>query len=32
MDDAEFPDSMGYRYDNVITLRTFSKVYGLAGL
>jgi histidinol-phosphate aminotransferase len=31
-DDAEFPDSMGYRYDNVITLRTFSKVYGLAGL
>lgn len=31
-DDARFPDSMGYRYDNVITLRTFSKVYGLAGL
>jgi histidinol-phosphate aminotransferase len=31
-DDDEFPDSMGYRYDNVITLRTFSKVYGLAGL
>ncbi|HLF14973.1 MAG TPA: histidinol-phosphate transaminase [Bacteroidota bacterium] len=31
-DDAEFPDSMKYRYDNVITLRTFSKVYGLAGL
>jgi histidinol-phosphate aminotransferase len=31
-DDAEFPDSMRYRYDNVITLRTFSKVYGLAGL
>jgi histidinol-phosphate aminotransferase len=26
-----FPDSMHYRYDNVITLRTFSKVYGLAG-
>ena len=25
------PDSMFYRYDNVITLRTFSKVYGLAG-
>ncbi len=31
-DDERFPDSMGYRYDNVITLRTFSKVYGLAGL
>jgi len=31
-EDAEFPDSMRYRYDNVITLRTFSKVYGLAGL
>jgi histidinol-phosphate aminotransferase len=27
-----YPDSMHYRYDNVITLRTFSKVYGLAGL
>ena len=27
-----YPDSMNYRYDNVITLRTFSKVYGLAGL
>src|SRR5205814_5691895 len=26
------PDSMHYRYDNVITLRTFSKVYGLAGV
>lgn len=25
-----FPDSMHYRFDNVITLRTFSKVYGLA--
>jgi histidinol-phosphate aminotransferase len=31
-DDDDFPDSMRYRYDNVITLRTFSKVYGLAGL
>jgi histidinol-phosphate aminotransferase len=29
---ARFPDSMSYRYDNVITLRTFSKAYGLAGL
>lgn len=26
-----YPDSMHYRYDNVITLRTFSKAYGLAG-
>ncbi|HEX4748846.1 MAG TPA: histidinol-phosphate transaminase [Bryobacteraceae bacterium] len=24
------PDSLHYRFDNVITLRTFSKVYGLA--
>jgi histidinol-phosphate aminotransferase len=29
---TDYPDSMQYRYDNVITLRTFSKVYGLAGL
>jgi histidinol-phosphate aminotransferase len=28
----EFPDSMDYRYDNVITLRTFSKAYGISGL
>ncbi|MBM4165364.1 MAG: histidinol-phosphate transaminase [Ignavibacteria bacterium] len=28
---SEYPDSMHYRYDNVITLRTFSKCYGLAG-
>ena len=28
----DYPDSMSYRYDNVITLRTFSKSYGLAGL
>jgi histidinol-phosphate aminotransferase len=27
-----YPDSMHYRLDNIITLRTFSKVYGLAGL
>lgn len=27
-----YPDSMHYRYDNVITLRTFSKIYGLAGI
>lgn len=29
---AEFPDSMTYRYDNVLTLRSFSKAYALAGL
>ena len=28
---VDYPDSMIYRYDNIITLRTFSKVYGLAG-
>jgi histidinol-phosphate aminotransferase len=27
----EYPDSMKYRLDNVITLRTFSKIYGIAG-
>lgn len=27
----DYPDSMQYRFDNVITLRTFSKAYGLAG-
>jgi histidinol-phosphate aminotransferase len=27
-----YPDSMHYRYDNVITLRTFSKAFGLAGM
>ena len=30
-DVLDYPDSMHYRYDNVITLRTFSKAYGLAG-
>jgi len=30
--EADYPDSMHYRYDNVITLRTFSKAYGLGGL
>jgi len=29
---ADYPDSMRYRWDNAITLRTFSKAYGLAGL
>lgn len=28
----DYPDSMQYRLDNVITLRTFSKCYGLAGI
>ncbi len=32
IDNSDFPDSMFYRYDNVITLRTFSKIYGLAAL
>lgn len=27
-----YPDSMWYRFDNVITLRTFSKAHGLAGM
>jgi histidinol-phosphate aminotransferase len=31
-DNHRYPDSMHYRYDNVITLRTFSKIYGLAGI
>lgn len=31
-DNPRYPDSMHYRYDNVITLRTFSKAHGLAGL
>ena len=30
--DPSYPDSLHYRYDNVITLRTFSKIYGLAGI
>jgi histidinol-phosphate aminotransferase len=30
-DKSDYPDSMSYRYDNVITLRTFSKAFGLAG-
>ena len=31
-EEKDYPDSMTYRYDNVITLRTFSKSYGLAGI
>ncbi|MCB9058704.1 MAG: histidinol-phosphate transaminase [Calditrichae bacterium] len=30
--DPVYPDSMKYRLDNVITLRTYSKAYGLAGI
>jgi histidinol-phosphate aminotransferase len=29
---SDYPDSLKLRYDNVITLRTFSKFYGLAGM
>lgn len=29
-DQPAYPDSLHYRFDNVITLRTFSKAYGLA--
>jgi histidinol-phosphate aminotransferase len=28
----DYPDSMHYRWDNVLTCRTFSKAYGLAGI
>ncbi len=28
----DYPDSMDYRLNNIITLRTFSKAYGLAGI
>jgi histidinol-phosphate aminotransferase len=28
--EPSYPDSMHYRFDNVVTLRTFSKAYGLA--
>ena len=28
----DYPDSMNYRHDNVITLRSFSKAYGLGGI
>lgn len=31
-EDPAYPDSMQYRMDNVITLRTFSKAFGLAGV
>lgn len=30
--DPSFPDSSKWNYENVITLRTFSKAYGLAGM
>lgn len=28
----DYPDGLQYNYDNLLTLRTFSKAYGLAGL
>lgn len=28
----DYPDSMHYRWDNVLTCRTFSKAFGLAGI
>ena len=28
----DYPDSLSGKYDNVITMRTFSKAYGLAGI
>ncbi len=31
-EDPAYPDSMQYRLDNAITLRTFSKAFGLAGV
>lgn len=31
-DNPEFPNTMEYRQDNIITLRSFSKAYGLAGI
>jgi histidinol-phosphate aminotransferase len=30
--EQDYPDSLSYTYPNVLTLRTFSKVYGLASL
>lgn len=30
--EPDYPDSMTYRLDNVLTLRTFSKAWGMAGL
>ncbi len=32
VDYADYPDSMRWRWDNVLTCRTFSKAYGLAGM
>lgn len=30
--EPDYPDTMKYRKDNILTLRTFSKSYGMAGL
>lgn len=32
LEDPTYPDSLHYRHDQVITLRTFSKAHGLAGI
>ena len=32
VDPDTYPDSLHYRFDNVLTLRTFSKIYGIAGV
>lgn len=32
IDPETYPDSLQYRFDNVLTLRTFSKIYGIAGV
>ncbi|MFC2170916.1 histidinol-phosphate transaminase [Calditrichota bacterium] len=29
---SDYPDSLNYKHDQVLTLRTFSKAYGLAGV
>ena len=31
-ENGDYPDSLSNRYDNIITLRTFSKAYGMAGI
>ncbi len=31
-ENPDYPDSLHYKFDNVVTLRTFSKAYGLAGI
>ncbi|MBC7997142.1 MAG: histidinol-phosphate transaminase [Leptolyngbya sp.] len=31
-DEPDYPDSLSYRLDNILTLRTFAKAYAMAGL